>query len=228
MWFNHRFPGFALTVEYGARPSRTEAPGRAATGSCGLLRRLRAAADRAPRRALSGPRRPASPWRRTPRRRRRGRRWRRCSVICVDSNASASSKACPAAYATDCRIAPRATVGPGGEAGGQVGDGLGELAGRYDARGQAERQRLVGRDRAREVEQLDRLGPADQPLQRQARAGVAGQRDVGEGQVEAGGVGHDPQVAGEGQARAGAGGDAVDRGDHRLRPCRPASVTIGL
>jgi hypothetical protein len=24
MWFNHRFPGFALTVEYGAHPSRAK------------------------------------------------------------------------------------------------------------------------------------------------------------------------------------------------------------
>src|SRR6059058_3004334 len=31
MWFNHRFSGFALTVEYGARPSRAtlrQAPGK--------------------------------------------------------------------------------------------------------------------------------------------------------------------------------------------------------
>ena len=60
------------------------------------------------------------------------------------------------------------------------------------------------------------LARPDQPLQREARAGVARQGDVGEGQVEAGGVGHDPQVAGEGQAGTGPGGHAVDRRDHRL------------
>ncbi len=49
-----------------------------------------------------------------------------------------------------------------------------------------------------------------------ARAGVARERHVGERQVEAGRVGHEPQVAGEGEAGSRAGGDAVDRRDHRL------------
>ena len=40
--------------------------------------------------------------------------------------------------------------------------------------------------------------------------------DVGEGQVEAGGVGDEPQVAGEGEAGPGAGRHAVDGRDHRL------------
>ena len=73
-----------------------------------------------------------------------------------------------------------------------------------------------GGDRAREVEQLHRLGASDQPRQRPARAGVAGQRHPGEGGVVAGRVDQDPEVGGEGQARAGARGDAVDRGDDRL------------
>ena len=38
-----------------------------------------------------------------------------------------------------------------------------------------------------------------------------------EREVEAGGVGQHPEVAGEREARAGPGRDAVDRGDHRLR-----------
>ena len=69
----------------------------------------------------------------------------------------------------------------------------------------------------REVEQLDRLGPADQSLQVVAGARVAGERDVGEREVEAGGVGQDAQVAGECQARAGTGRDAVDRSEDRFR-----------
>ena len=73
-----------------------------------------------------------------------------------------------------------------------------------------------GRDGAREVEQLHRLGPADEAGQRPARPGVAGERDAGEGGVEAGRVDEDPEVGGEGQARPGAGRDAVDRRDDRL------------
>ena len=65
-------------------------------------------------------------------------------------------------------------------------------------------------------QQLERLGPADQPRQRPGRAGVRRQPDAGEREVERRGVGDDPEVAGERDRRAGAGGDAVHRGDHRL------------
>ena len=99
---------------------------------------------------------------------------------------------------------------------GQVGHGRVEVVGGDHLGGQAERQCLLGLDGAREVEQLHRLGRPDQPLQRVAGAGVAGERDVGEGKVEAGGVGDDAQVARERERRTGAGGDAVHRGDHRL------------
>ena len=62
-------------------------------------------------------------------------------VIIELSNASASSKVWPAAYATERRIAPSATVGPAASRAASSRDRRLELVGRDDLRGQAERER---------------------------------------------------------------------------------------
>ena len=69
--------------------------------------------------------------------------------------------------------------GAGSELGGQGGDLLAQLVVRYDGRGEAELEGLRGGDRAREVEQLDGLRPADEPGEGPRGAGVARQRDSG-------------------------------------------------
>ena len=107
-------------------------------------------------------------------------------------------------------------MGPAASRAGELGDGVRERVGGDDARGQPQLQRLLGAQGPGEVEQLERLRPADEALEGPARAGVAGERHAREGEVEAGGVGQHAQVAGEGQARPRAGGDAVDGGDDGL------------
>ena len=246
MWFNHAFPGFALTVEYGAAPSAAKlraAPDQilhlfgawrggvardvpALTPGVVIPARSRCRAAVAPgtsqprialsRQSPSAPRRPASPW---PGTASTAAAWSAVApvrVIWADSNASASTKVWPAAYASDCRIAPSATVGPAASRAARSPTTSASSPAGTTCVASPRASASSACDRAREVEQLDRLGPPDQPLEGEARAGVARERDVGEGEVEAGRVGHDPQVAGEGQARARAGGHAVDRGDHRL------------
>ena len=105
----------------------------------------------------------------------RGRRsrGRRCTPPSGGSRRATPSARRPAAGAASATSSARSSAG-------------------HDRGGQPELERLVGLDGAREVEQLERLGPADQPRQRPRRAGVAGERDAGEGQVEARGVGQRP------------------------------------
>ena len=96
----------------------------------------------------------------------------------------------------------------GGEPGGESPRGR-QLGGRDDLGGQAELERLVGRHRPRQHQQLERPGPADQARQRPRRPGVRGQPDAGERQVEPRGV------------RRRRGSRRRTRSTHRRRPrCR--------
>jgi tRNA(Ile2) C34 agmatinyltransferase TiaS len=77
---------------------------------------------------------------------------------------------------------------------------------------------LLAAERAAGVEQLARAALADDPRQHRARAHVAaGEADAVEEERGLGARGADAQVARHRQDRAGAGADAVDRGDDRLR-----------
>src|SRR5204862_7585073 len=77
---------------------------------------------------------------------------------------------------------------------------------------------LVAAERAAGVEQLAGAALADDPRQHRARAHVAaGEADAVEEERGLAPRGADAQVARHRQDRAGAGADAVDRGDDRLR-----------
>jgi hypothetical protein len=73
-------------------------------------------------------------------------------------------------------------------------------------------EQLVARHR-----QSERARPAHQARQQPGAAAVGNQADPGEGLDETGAAGGDHEVAAEREVGAGAGGDAVDGGDHRHR-----------
>ena len=74
------------------------------------------------------------------------------------------------------------------------------------------------------------LRRADEPLEDPRRAAVRDQADLAEREHEPGGLGGDPEVAGERERGAGAGGDAVDRRDDRLGQAahRPDQRVVAL
>ena len=117
-------------------------------------------------------------------------------------------------------MAPYATVGPAASVAARALTSSMRVVGGHHARGEPQGERLVGPDGAGLVEELDRLGGADQSLEGERGPGVAGEGNAGEGEVVAGGVGQDPQVAGEREGGARAGRHAVDGCDHRLGHAR--------
>ena len=219
MWYNHRFRGAALTVEYGADPKRRR-PARSPRRARCCRSSAPATAPRVrPRRAVAA-QRPSKTGFSFATNAATAAGWSAVAPVrCIIalSNSSASSNEWPAAYATDLPHRAQRDGRSGGEPAGQRRDLVGQLVGRHHLGGQPEGRAPPRRGSCwgSRAAPSPWRGPTSR-WQVVAGAGVAGERDVGEGEVEAGRVGEDPQVAGERQAGARTGGDAVDRRDDRL------------
>ena len=77
-------------------------------------------------------------------------------------------------------------------------------------------QRLAGVDEARREDHLGGLGVADGGGEQQADPGIGSQGALGEHRREAGVLGGDADVAGQGESEAAAHGVPLNRGDGRL------------
>ena len=99
----------------------------------------------------------------------------------------------------------------------ELAGGLRQAVGGHDGGHQAEIARLVRAQLALAHEDLERAVATERTHERAGQAGVGHQPDAVEGGHEAGLLGRDDDVGGERQAHSGPGGDAVDRGDDRLR-----------
>ena len=107
---------------------------------------------------------------------------------------------------------------------------VGERVGRHDPRDEPEPLRVRGRQRLAEQRQLGGLGRADEPRQEPRRAAVRTSPIRPNASRKLAVLGGDPEVAGERERGAGAGGDAVDRADDRLveRAHRPDERVVAL
>src|SRR5262245_29243157 len=103
-----------------------------------------------------------------------------------------------------------------GEAVGPLGEGLLELGAGDDLVGEADALGLGRGHVVAEEEELLRLLRADETRQQVRAAGVGDDRAADEHLDEASLLGHDHEVAGEGEVHAAAGRRAVDPGDDRL------------
>ena len=108
---------------------------------------------------------------------------------------------------------------PEGDLGGGFAGGGHQLVVRDAAVEQADVERFIGLDEAAGEDEFGGAGVADDAWQEPGHAGVGRERALEEDGLEAGFFGADADVAGEREAHAGAGGDAVDGGDGGLVDC---------
>ena len=225
--------GHERTPPATARPARRRPRRRgAAQGRGGQRHRFRVR-DRSPAaighsaaRRLSDPGTSGRASRGTPTRPRRCPWSTKLTVCAAPSSSSACSSVIPMALLSSRLDWARAIGGPAARRVAQLVDELVELAVGHDPVDEPDAVGLGGVDDVGEQREL--LGPVhpDAPRQRPRAAEVDRQAAPGEDLREAGRVAGDDEVAQQGHVHAGAGGDAADLGDRRLRdavaaPWRP-------